>query len=210
MASGEYHRSGMLDKIDVLKLYNKFGLSANEIAQKYNISVWRVISFMRRNKIKRRKPSETIKIQFERSPLSFKRIDKLDINLQKLFISGLSLYWAEGSKANKAAVDFANSNEKMLLIFTRMLRKIYFVNEKRLRVYIYCFSNQNSGKLIEYWSEKLNIPQKLFSKPYVRRDFKTEKVGKMPYGLVHVRYYDTRLLRQILLDIDIIATDLLN
>jgi len=76
----------MLDKIDVLKLYNKFGLSANEIAQKYNISVWRVISFMRRNKIKRRKPSETIKIQFERSPLSFKRINKLDINLQKLLL----------------------------------------------------------------------------------------------------------------------------
>lgn len=199
----------MLDKKDVLNLYNKVGLSASEIAQKYSISVWRVISFMRRNKIKRRKPSETIRLQFERKTLTFSKNIDLNDSDQRLLLSGLSLYWAEGSKVNSHTVDFANSNEKMLLIFLKMLRKIYGVNERKLRVYIYCFANQNAGELINYWSAKFGIPKTQFSKPYVRKDFKIEKVDKMPLGLIHVRYYDVKLLRQILSDIDIIASELL-
>lgn len=185
-------------------------MSAREISQKYKVSVWKIISFMRRNKILRRKPSETQKLQFERKILTFNKKVNLDISDQQLLLSGLSLYWAEGSKVNKFAVDFANSNEKMLLIFLRMLRHIYVVDEGKLRVYIYCFANQNSTKLIKYWSSKFGIPEKQFSKPYIRSDFKIGKIGKMPNGLVHVRYYDVKLLRQILSDIDIIATDLLN
>ena len=205
-----YHRSIMLDNRIVSRLYNKIGLSANEIAHKYNISVWRVISFMRRNKILRRKPYETQKLQFERKELSFHKKEHLQKNDQKLLLSGLCLYWAEGSKANKAAVDFANCNERMLLIFLKMLREIYVVDESRLRVYIYCFANQNSEELIKYWSLQLKIPPTQFSKPYIRKDFKIEKIGKMPLGLIHIRYYDQKLLRQIISDIDIIATSLLN
>jgi hypothetical protein len=186
------------------------GLSASEIARKYNVTVWRVISFMRRNKIQRRKPSETLAIQFERRALTYHKKEKLSDSEQKLLLSGLSLYWAEGSKANKFAVDFANSNEKMLLIFLRMLRDIYAVDEKKLRVYIYCFANQSTEELIKYWSDKLKIPTTQFSKPYIREDFKIEKINKMPLGLVHIRYYDMKLLRQILLDIDIIAIDILS
>jgi hypothetical protein len=199
----------VLDKGAVSSLYNKAGLSANEIAQKYHISVWRVISFMRRTKIQRRKPSETIKLQFERKELTFVIKKNLSGQDQKLLLSGLSLYWAEGSKANSHTVDFANSNKNMLLIFLRMLREIYGVDEKKLRVYIYCFANQNSGELIKYWSAMFKIPETQFSKPYVRNDFKIEKINKMPLGLVHIRYYDVKLLRQILSDIDIIATELL-
>lgn len=200
----------MLDKLGVSNLYNKNGLSASEIARKYNISVWRVISFMRRNKLKRRKPSETLELQFERKALTFNKKKNLDEKGQKLLFSGLSLYWAEGSKVNTHTVDFANSNENMLLIFLRMLRDIYSVDEKKLRVYIYCFANQNTEELIKHWSAKLKIPMSQFSKPYIRKDFKIEKIDKMPFGLVHIRYNDMKLLRQILSDIDIIATDLLN
>lgn len=200
----------MFDKNAVLKLYNEKGLSASEIASEFDISVWKVISFMRRNKIKRRKPSETLRLQFERKELSFHKKLSLTNHDQKLLLSGLSLYWAEGSKANKHAVDFANSNEKMLLIFLKMLKDIYGVDKRRLRVYIYCFANQDTKKLINYWSSKLVISKKQFSKPYIRQDFKIEKIDKMPLGLVHIRYYDVKLLRQILSDIDIIASSLLN
>lgn len=200
----------MLDKLTISNLYNKNGLSASEIARKYNISVWRVISFMRRNKLKRRESSETLELQFERRALTFNKKENLDENERKLLFGGLSLYWAEGSKVNTHTVDFANSNEKMLLIFIKMLRDIYSVDEKKLRVYIYCFANQNTVELIRHWSTKLKIPISQFSKPYIRKDFKIEKIGKMPFGLVHIRYNDTKLLKKILSDIDIIASDLLN
>jgi len=63
--------------------------------------------------------------------------------------------------------------------------------------------------LREKLENSLGIPKNQFSKPYVRKDFKIEKVNKMPRGLVHIRYYDVKLLRQILSDIDIIASELL-
>ena len=200
----------MFDKETISILYTVNGMSASEIADKYGVSVWKIISFMRRNKIQRRTSAETLKIQFERKPLSFNKKLNLGKKDRELFISGLSVYWAEGSKVNSHSVDFANSDEKMLLMFLKVLRKIYRVQESRLRVYIYCFANQDSDKLISYWNMKLKIPKEQFSKPYIRKDFKIEKIGKMPKGLVHIRYYDKKLLRQILTDIDIMASGLLS
>jgi hypothetical protein len=164
---------------------------------------------MRRNKIKRRTPAQTLKIQFERGSLSYDKLAKFTNHQRKLLIAGLMLYWAEGSKANKFTVDFANSDEKMLRLFIRMLREIYRVTEKRLRIYLYCYLNQDVNKIIDFWSKKLKVPKGQFSKPYIRKDFKIEKIGKMPFGLVHIRYSDKKLHRQIMTDIGIISSSLL-
>jgi hypothetical protein len=200
----------MLDKKTVSKLYNQTGLSANEIARKYNISVWRVISFMRRNRLKRRTPAETLKIQFYKKPLTFNKLRVLNNEQKKLLMAGLMLYWAEGSKANKYTVDFANSDQKMVLIFLRMLRDVYQVSEDKFRVYIYCFSNQDVGKLIEFWSKKLDISKNKFTKPYIQKKINENKTGKMPFGLIHIRYSDMKLHKQIMADIGIIGTELLS
>lgn len=198
----------MFDKNSISNLYTRQGLSSSEIAKKYGVSVWRIISYMRRNNIKRRSPAETLKIQFEKKNLSFNKKSKLIPKERDLLLSGLSLYWAEGSKLNRHAVDFTNCNKKMLAIFMRVLRKIYRVDEKRIRIYIYCYSNQNPDFLINYWSDKLKVSKNQFSKPYVRTDYRLDKTDRMPFGLVHIRYYDVKLLRQILKDIDIIADSL--
>ena len=36
-----------------------------------------------------------------------------------------------------------------------------------------------------------------FIKPYIREDFKVDKIDKMKYGLVHIRYSDKKLFLQI-------------
>jgi len=200
----------MLDKEAVSKLYNKTGLSSSEIARKYNISVWRVISFMRRSGLKRRTPAETLRIQFYKKPLTFNKLRVLSSEQKKLLIAGLMLYWAEGSKASKYTVDFANSDEKMLLIFLKMLRGIYNVNEDKFRVYIYCFSNQDAGELIEFWSKKLDISKNKFTKPYIQKNINENKTDKMPFGLIHIRYSDMKLHKQIMTDIGIMGSKLLS
>lgn len=198
------------DKKTISKLYLVDGLSTHEISKFYNKTVWQIISFMRKNKIPCRKPSETIKLQFERSPLSYNKRSVLSDKETRLLIAGLSLYWAEGSKVGNFTVDFANSNGTMNLIFLKMLRSIYRVDENRLRVYTYCYANQNPLELVSYWSKLLKIPSSQFSKPYVRHDFLESKKDRMPHGLVHIRYSDKRLLKQILSDIDIIAREILD
>lgn len=200
----------MLDKRTVSLLYDKKELSASEIAKKYNISVWRVISFMRRNKIKRRRFFETRKLQFERKPLTYRMKINLSQKERELWYSGLSLYWAEGSKANKFSVDFANSDIDALLVFIKMLRDVYKVDESKFRIFLYTHPTGNLTTLIDFWSTKLKVPKEQFSKPYIRKDFDINKAGKMPKGLAHIRYFDKKLLKQILSDIGIMITGLHN
>jgi hypothetical protein len=83
-----------------------------------------------------RKQNETKKIQFIKSPLSFNPKINLSNKEQKLKIAGLMIYWGEGGKRNSSGIDLANSDPQMITVFLIFLRKIYRINEKRLRVFI--------------------------------------------------------------------------
>lgn len=112
-----------------------------------------------------------------------------------MFVAGVMLYWGEGSQwAGERIVDFANSNPAMIKVFIHFLREICGVEEKRLRCYLYCYSTQSVDDLIEFWSSLTVIPKVQFTKPYVRHDFNPDKIGKMPHGLIHIRYGDKKLL----------------
>ncbi len=110
------------------------------------------------------------------------------------------LYWGEGYKGNErlpaAGVDFANSDYRMILLFLKFLRSVFVLDEKRFRIYVYCYSNQNTEEIIQFWSKITKVPKTQFTKPYIRTDFKTT-ANKMPYGLIHVRYSDKKLLLEI-------------
>ena len=189
-------------------LYIKKRLSSREVAKRIGISQWSVISIMRRNDIPRRTFSEANRILFSRKPLSYKKKAGLTAKEKSLYEAALMLYWAEGTNKGGCTVDFVNSNEKMVLVFLKALRRIYRVDEERLRVFLYCYTNQNVNQLIEYWSKLLEISKSQFTKPYIRKDFDPRKKGKMPHGLVHIRYSDKKLFEQIKAEIDIICSKL--
>jgi hypothetical protein len=189
-----------LSKNIIKNLYCKEGLSTIQIAKKLDVSVWMVISFMRRNGIKRRTFFEANRINFDKKPLTYSIKKKLAKKDEDLKLSGVLLYWAEGAKLNgknSCTVDFANSNPEMIRIFLKFLRKICGVDEKRLRVYLYCYSNQDIESIKKFWYNLTNIPESQFTKPYIRNDFLPEKSEKMKYGLAHIRYADKKLLIQI-------------
>ena len=191
--------------VQVKRLYYREKLSAAEVGQKLGKTVWQVIKFMKKNNLPRRSQAETHHFQFEKQPLSYKKKIKLSFRETKLHLAGLMLYWGEGVKALPWVVDFVNSDKKMILIFLSMLRKVYQVKESKLRILLYCYANQNPKELIYFWSKLLKIPKKQFIKPYIRQDFKPEKINKMPHGVIHIRYCDKKLFSQIMREIDIIA-----
>lgn len=193
---------------NISELYLQKGMSMSEIANKYKMTVWKVVNYMRKNNIARRTSAETQKLQFERKPMSYMPKAKLTKSEQILKLVGLSLYWAEGAKTGGDTVDIANSDERIVSLFLTMLRSIYLIDEKRLRVFLYCHVNQNPDELISFWSNKLKISKHQFTKPYVKFEFKRNKVNKMPKGLVHIRYNDRKLFKKIMEDIGIIATQL--
>lgn len=185
------------EKISIVKdLYYKKRFSVQDVANKLNVSIDAVFYCMRKSGFKRRKRQESNSINFERSALSF-RLKKLNTEkLRVLKVIGIMLYWGEGGKSDKAmTVDFANSDKDMIALFLRFLREVCGVDESRLRVLPYFYANHDIKKNINYWHEITKISKKQFTKPYIRKDYDEEKKHKMPYGLIHIRYADKRLLR---------------
>ena len=185
-----------LDKIK--RLYYKDGFSMQKIADHLSVNLNSVIYFMRKHDVKRRNLLEANRIVFEKRPLSFSIPKLLNKNQRDLKTIGVMLYWSEGAKLGHT-VDFSNSDVEMIKLFLLFLRNVCGVDESRLRGYIYCHKNQNSKSLIRFWSGVTKIPKSQFTKPYVREDVTAGKKHpqRMPYGLVHVRYNDLKLLRQI-------------
>lgn len=188
--------------IDLIKtLYYTKELSTIEIADRLDVTPWVIIRFMRKMNLPRRTPREANAKRFERKPITFSLRQNLSNKEKELKTAGIMLYWAEGCRANPVkrmwTIDFANSNPRMIEVFLKFLRQICGIEEKRLRVYLYCYSNQNIEAIKKYWQKITNIPAAQFTKPYIRNDFLLEKSGKMKYGLVHIRYCDKKLLLQI-------------
>ena len=176
------------------KLY-KSGQSMQKVATLYGVSIDAVVYVLRKTSIPRRTFKEANRILFETKPTSFSVRNERNKELDAI---GAMLYWAEGYKTSKAnGIDFANSDPQMVEIFIRFLRNRYIFEEKRLRAFIYCYSNQNLKALVEFWSKRLAIPPSQFTKPYVRTDYRQDG-RKMQFGVIHIRYSDKKLLQDIL------------
>jgi hypothetical protein len=182
----------------IKSLYNE-GYSLREIGEKLGYSIHAVFYFFRKQEIKRRSARETNSFIYQRKPTSFKVKESLSPEEEILKTAGIMLYWAEGSKyKGESKIDFANSDPKMISLFMVFLRNICGVEETKLRVYTYCFVNQDINELLSFWSNLTNIPKEQFTKPYVRQEFKESKKDKMKYGLIHIRYNDKKLFLLIM------------
>ncbi|MEK7088787.1 MAG: hypothetical protein AAB913_01510 [Patescibacteria group bacterium] len=191
------------NKIDLVKnLYYGEKLTMNKIAQKLGVSIDAVVYCMRKNGIKRRSLVEANAIAFQNKKLSFREQTRLSSSQEQLKLAGLMLYWSEGHKSSTSSgIDFANSDADMIAIFVKFLREIYKVDEKRFRILLYCYSDQNVFKLIDFWSRLTRISKKQFSKPYIRKDF-CKNSRKMKYGMIHIRYADKKLFLCIMKSIE--------
>lgn len=185
----------------IKELYYKKRLSVPEINNKIGVDGKTIYRFMEKMKLCRRTLKERNKIIFERKERSFILKQNLSRQEEKLKLAGIMLYWTEGAKLNlerrAVIVDFANSNPEMVQLFLKFLRQICGVDEKRLRVLLYCYANQDIEGLKKFWRKATNISLMQFTKPYIRKDFLPDKKDKMKYGLVHIRYCDKKLLMQI-------------
>ena len=118
-------------------------------------------------------------------------------NVNKLRISALMLYWAEGTKKG-SNVDFTNSDYKMAQLWIKFLREICKVDEKRLKLQLHLHYDMNEPELKKWWSKKLNIPLKNFTKSYIKKVKKkgTYKI-KSYVGTIKIRYSSKSLLNKI-------------
>ncbi|MEI6690810.1 MAG: hypothetical protein WCL07_03620 [bacterium] len=190
-----------LDKIAQVKNLYKSGISMNEVGSQLGVSVWSIRSLMLRQNIIRRPSNQTNHLRYVNSPLSYHLKTILTLEDQLLKTGGLMLYWGEGAKKNTRTIDFANSDPEMIAYFIQFFRTIYQPQEDKFRVLLYTYHLTNISEQITYWSNLTQIPPSQFSKPYIKTTSQ-QKHDKMPHGLIHIRYSDKRLFKQLMQDLD--------
>lgn len=185
------------DRIE--KAYIDQKLSEKQISDEFNISPGKIRRILDSRHIVRRTRSEAIRClyitKFGKKEYQLKSILSHEEELLK--ISGVMLYWGEGTKyGNKVA--FSNSNPDMIRVFVKFLRVICGVDEKRLHVALHYYEDHIPTELTKFWSNVTGIPAEQFYKPFLhpRRDSGTYR-NPSRYGTVSIQYSDSKLLKQI-------------
>ncbi len=118
------------------------------------------------------------------------------ISLRELWLLGIMLYWAEGSKEKDnnigLGVQFSNSDPKMIRLFLKWLVEICGVDKKDIYfdIFIHENSKNNLDKVMDYWSRstgfsKIHFPHIYFKKNKIKTNRKN--VGDSYFGLVKLR-----------------------
>ncbi len=179
----------------ILKYYLELK-SAPEISKLIKTPLHKVYKILKQHKVERRKAVVQNKIRFEKSPLSYNYKKSLTPKEKELSSAALMLYVGEGAKTGNT-VDFANSNVATHKVFLNYLRKVCQINENKLKLYLYCFSDQDINELLAFWSKSLNVKLSHFTQPYIREST-GNSFRKMTHGVLHIRYSDKRLLNKLL------------
>ena len=196
----QYIMAKSVQKIEARRLRFK-GKSIKKIAQKLGVSsstvsLWcrdieltkKQIKILERNArdpyygrrglyLKRLKHKTDQKIKKLES-LGIKKIGKL--TRRELFVTGASLYWAEGFKKDSQA-GFASLDPEMVKFFINWLKTCFgYENEDLIFRVTANISHKDRIKDIEeYWSRLLEIPIGQFQKPFFQ-DFKWKKIYANP------------------------------
>ncbi|MFA5889030.1 MAG: hypothetical protein WCW47_01965 [Candidatus Paceibacterota bacterium] len=133
--------------------------------------------------------------------------DITNISKRELWLIGIALYWAEGTKEKDShpgpGISFNNSDPRMIKVFIKWLVESCRVNKDRIGCEIYIHENSKNGvdEVRKYWSKITGFHVKKFNKVYFKTNkLKTNRknIGSLYYGLLRVKVSaSSSLLRQI-------------
>ncbi len=98
-----------------------------------------------------------------------------------LMIFGAALYWAEGAKKE---LSFINSDPEMIRLFVHILKNVFRVPLKSIRISLRLFEDMDFSEAIGFWSKITEI--ELDKNTYIEVR-KGSKQGKLVYGMCRVK-----------------------
>lgn len=137
---------------------------------------------------------------FERAEKDIKYISR-----RELWLMGIMLYWAEGSKEKPnhpgSGVQFGNSDPDMIKLFLKWLYDVCNIGDEKIKfeIYIHENSKNNLAEVKRYWSKVTNYPIDRFSCIYFKKNkIKTNRknTGSLYYGLLRVRVRSSSILNR--------------
>lgn len=187
------------------------GVSIRSIAKKLKISTSTASIWCRNIQLttdqKTKLSLKSVNIELLRTYAQKRHQDKLDrnqegfdkakseikkLNGNELFLTGLSLYWAEGFKnISEGRIGFCNSDPRMIKYMMYWFRNILKIPDSdfTLRAEFNIAHSERQKEIENYWSELTGIPLLQFNKPYFQ---KTILLRNYPnkntyYGVLRIR-----------------------
>lgn len=210
----------MLRKPD---LYNKAttlrrkGLSYNEILKfihvgQGTISRWcsqiplteeqkeRLLEKKRNTPLIQRLRKQAIQSKKEAKVWAVEQTNKIFNNDKLLFIVGIVLYWAEGTKSGVGGgVEFTNTDPQIIKIMMKFFRKILDVPNNKFRIIVRIGDKGDVGRAEKYWSTITKVSQRNFRRPEILKLSKNSKsLKKYPYGMCRITIHNVLARRKML------------
>ncbi|HOX40917.1 MAG TPA: hypothetical protein PK263_01855, partial [bacterium] len=182
-----------LDK-KIARLYTS-GLSVQQVSDCLHLGCSKIRYSLEKQSISRRDHSSASKMlhmtKFGRKGCLIK--SQLTEQEERLKLSGIMLYWGEGTKLGNSVV-FSNSDPDMIKLFLDFLRQVCMVDETRLRLLLHAYSDQDEAGLRLFWSNITGIPITQFSKTFLHSRKGGTYKKTSDYGTISLRYSDKELL----------------
>lgn len=133
------------------------------------------------------------------------RLEVGKMNDRDLWLAGIMLYWAEGSKQKETnvsvGVKFSNSDPKMLFFFIMWLKKFLKVSDNEIVFEIFIHENYKERKndFVNYWSKILNYPVSKFDRVYYKKHSirtKRKNIGENYHGQLAIVVKKSTLLNR--------------
>ena len=135
------------------------------------------------------------RIERQTSLIQIAKMDIESISKRELWLIGISLYWAEGSKEKEYApgigISFSNSDARMIALFIKWLKVCIGLTNKDLALSLYIHESHTNRvpEVCRYWSNFLGLPMSFFSKVYFKRNklnTNRKNTGLLYNGLLRV------------------------
>lgn len=109
---------------------------------------------------------------------------------RELEIVGLILWATEGDKTQ---LSLSNGNPTIIKNYLKFLRKVCYLDERKIKAVIHCHDTLPYKECFGYWSKITEIPFHRFTKPYIKKDHGGTR--KYPYGIIRIAASNVKLVR---------------
>lgn len=131
----------------------------------------------------------------------------LPLTKREFYLTGLLLYWGEGTKSQRHTLSVSNTDPVVIKFFIQWVNKCLFVSKEKIRIYLHLYNDMNVDKEIKYWSEELRIPLSQFSRPYIKKTSskRINHKGTFGHGTCNAIIYSVPLTEKVLMGIKAIS-----
>lgn len=187
-----------IDKEKAIKLRQK-GMSYSQIKSELGISKSTLSSWLENmplseDRIKELRDFNPIRIERCRNTKLKHKQERLDkvflkaskdigtLNKRELFLSGLFLYWGEGTKTSNYVTAFTNTDPSMTRFFIKWITVCFGVDKEKLSVRLHLYKDMSVRESTNFWVKNLGIKLSQFKKPYIKESKLSDLTYKTGFG----------------------------